>query len=466
MDQQLRVTDTSDPESFVGKTIDFNGHTYLITSIIGMGVHKIVYLLKDPRKGKTPFVLKIYRQRIPKERVAELREIVARLRTADVNLPETCETFYINGWPVEVQTYLGKTFHFTFSPTGSFWHAMSRQDERVSKIADLYRDRKPEAVVRKCKQYLRDSPLKPEFLAFMGAAQLAIGNIAAASDALTLAIQVEPDNGGYYAILALARMADGEAIEARMYAHKGVELAPEDSTTWEAMFTVELAYGHIQTARHCLRKMRKMDLSRKNVAIFSSMLKEKTEGVRRGERGFQRAYDYWHNGQVEKALKVVSQVTVDAPYHIGSWLLYGVIAIEQGHSAHAVDVLSHGLALEPANPDVQFYLGQAYLSSGNRKASSVLHNMWLDRYLDAITHILRYRDSDEEVILEDEDQLRVIQDKACLMEESSVLYDLYSHTSSRSKRLSMDRDAIKRKCRRLTQLLSQVELDPDDQSSE
>jgi 2-polyprenyl-3-methyl-5-hydroxy-6-metoxy-1,4-benzoquinol methylase len=96
--------------------------------------------------------------------------------------------------------------------------------------------------------------------------------------------------------------------------------------------------------------------------------KDRRAGVRHGEHGelFVEAMAHYRNGAFAPAQSLCRTILARDPRHVGSLVLSGDIAHQQGRNNQAVKLLGQALALDPAHPNAHDSIAMAHQALGQR----------------------------------------------------------------------------------------------------
>lgn len=173
-----------DPEDFEGKGITIGGVPYELGPEIGSGVDKIIHVLRNHTSGLHLSVLAIYRdaQSAPP---ALIREKAARILDGMLNfnlVPDVMEVS-LPGGIAHMQDYAGP-------------YEMPQHPD-VAKGDDLFGRHRWKAALRAYSRALRDRPHHTVAMHNQALALARLGRIGEASDAMSRAVQIEPNHLPY-----------------------------------------------------------------------------------------------------------------------------------------------------------------------------------------------------------------------------------------------------------------------------
>src|SRR5205085_2061596 len=109
-------------------------HEYELVSILGIGMEKVAYLLRDKESNENSQVLKIFRNKISEEYFLKLQNDYKILRDSDIPVSDT-RHYYIDNWPVEFERRYALVFN---TGVEQVWARLTKEETEIERITKLY----------------------------------------------------------------------------------------------------------------------------------------------------------------------------------------------------------------------------------------------------------------------------------------------------------------------------------------
>lgn len=433
---KLTISDTSDPESLLGKTFVFDNEEYELVSIRGYGQAKIVYDIKNTKSGKIDYVLRVFRKKISRERFSQIEQnwqLIPEI-LPDVEVPKT-HHFYIGDWPVQIQEHLappGSGYQvMDFFQAEEFFKKLSCDKDDIATIQKLYFAGNFKEALKLCDSMLEEYPLKPDYLAIKGGCLQALGQIDDAVETLRIAVEVQPGEARHYLNLAAAFLMKGQPSEAMATAYKAVVYSPDHPIVWERLFHMQIQLGRIGEAAESISKMKECSLDREKVQLAEATLKSLVAELAYIEKEVNTANEFYLKGEMQKAKDALEVIKRRAPYHVETWLLTGIIALHEKQYEDAVFQLGQALSLNVGHPEVLFYLGYAHFLNHDLKSAIALHFLWSHNFSKAVNRIKNMMEKErgtkeEPLVLERHTDIILMLNREKVLRQTEALKSIYS----------------------------------------
>jgi tetratricopeptide (TPR) repeat protein len=212
----------------------------------------------------------------------------------------------------------------------------------------------------------------------LGEALERIGALDAAVEAYRVATTARPAPPGASNHLVLALVKSGRSADAIARARALTAEAPGDAARW---FTLGLAQadadadGAIDSFHRALALDRRHALARYNLALvlyhadrLQPALDELHEALaieRRAEVLYTIGIVYWHQGDLDRAVKALSDAVAADPASADAHTALGTIFKARGDTKRAVSALQRAAALRPDLPAPHVVLSQALALAGD-----------------------------------------------------------------------------------------------------
>lgn len=212
----------------------------------------------------------------------------------------------------------------------------------------------------------------------LGRALERIGALDAAAEAYRAAADARPAPPGAANSLVLVLARAGRSPEAIARARAGVEQTPRDADRW---FTLGLAQsdvdvdGAIDSFHHALALDAHHGLAQYNLALVlyrADRVDPALEALRsalaiqpRPEIFYTLGTIYWHQGDLDRAVKALTDATTARPDYSEALLALGTILSARGDAKGGAQALERAIRLRPDLPAPHIVLARALATAGD-----------------------------------------------------------------------------------------------------
>lgn len=220
----------------------------------------------------------------------------------------------------------------------------------------------------------RDGDIQNE----LGRALEQIGALDAAADAYRAAVEARPAPPGAARNLVLVLAKAGRSSEAIARARAGVEQTPGDADRW---FTLGLAQsdvdldGAIDSFHHALALDVRHGLAQYNLALVlyrADRVQAALDALRfalavqpRPEIYYTLGTIYWHQGDLDRAVKALTDATAARPDYTEALLALGTVLTARGNVKAGASALERAIRLRPDLPAPHIVLARALATAGD-----------------------------------------------------------------------------------------------------
>ena len=219
----------------------------------------------------------------------------------------------------------------------------------------------------------------------LGIAHLAQGHLTQAEKALQHYVSHYPDNLAAKRALALARYRLQDYTAAKETLLSILADFPADAYALTLLSQIESQQGNIKQAKAYLKKLMEVNPEAVRIALpegsnLPAGNKEQLlEAALRLNPDFfpaqvQLAMLYLRNNQLDKAEKIVQQLSQKAPDSAATLSVKGILLAKRGKTKEAEKILETALAKAPDNPNAAFALADLYLRQHNYNRARELYN--------------------------------------------------------------------------------------------
>jgi len=204
-----------------------------------------------------------------------------------------------------------------------------------------------------------------EALCEKGIAEFERGNLAAAEAELRRAVAMNPR-------LALARSALGRVLaragrneEAVAELRQAISLDPADAAAYYVLgFALRELRRDAEAAEAYEKYLELTPDSAEGPQIRAWVAEVRAAAQISPEELYHRAFNAFQEGALDDALELCEHIIALEEGHVSANILLGRILIQKGDYLRAVPALKRAERAKPDNPEVHFYLGQAYEKRG------------------------------------------------------------------------------------------------------
>lgn len=362
MDQQLtRITEHDEPESFIGKVVEFHARRYRIVEILGQGMEKIVFGLEDLADESRERVLKIYRQRMDEAFKVQREGVYQQLR--DIGMPTADTEFhFIGDWLVEFEQRFELVFH---AGAEEAWEHVDPVYEQCGKAAERLDAGDNRGAWRIVEQALASHPMQPDLLYLGVLAWCRQGDVTEAGHLASQWVETG-DDADQLGQMVIALLQAGAPRFAFALGVEGVDAVREGLKVRGLL--CDLAIDHFGSVPRAMEAreelvsagattdvLAEVDKRIEELAELSSQLREFADPGAPGAHEFaERAITEW-------------------PYAVHVNRLLGFTRYRAGQWATCIDPLTLASTYERYDPDIAVTLGLAHLRAGEAEKA---HNWW------------------------------------------------------------------------------------------
>jgi Flp pilus assembly protein TadD len=462
---QQDQSESFNPKSFIGRTLIFDGAEYEVSAFLTMGMEKMVYELKNIETGIISHVLKIHRERMNAERALKVKTKYRDLREALGEVVLETHYIFIDGWLAEIQPHLSPPGSgvLLIDTHGSVFSSLSKDEEDVKRIAELYLTSNYAEALAECEKKLEEFPLKPDYLAIKGGALIGLNRIEEAVSTLELCVEVEPNEARHYFNLAVAEDKAGHPAFSLALAYRATTLAKDVPELWNFLFDLEVSLGHVNAASNTLKKLNELAIPPSHLSNLKTRLDALVDDISKIEEDVKVAWDLYNKDDLYGALQIAHTVSEKAPYYVEAHFLLGIININREQWDKAILSLGQAHALDVGNQDFVYHLGYAHFMNNDFETSSAYHLFWLHQYLDSANHLIELvqrseGESSSEIIVEREIDIQILRTKDQIQQQCSTIQKLYSSISTPVATLETKIQAISQSVEHLISSLSDLGL--------
>lgn len=218
----------------------------------------------------------------------------------------------------------------------------------------------------------------------LGVAHLAQGHLAQAEKALERYVSNYPENIAAKRALALARYRLQDYNNAKKTLLSILADRPVDAYALTLLGQIESQQGNTEQAKAYLKKLMEVNPEAVRVALPEGSnltpgnREQLLEAALRLNPDFfpaqvQLAMLYLRNNQLDKAEKIIQQLTQKAPDSAVTLSVQGILLAKQGQGKAAEKILQAALAKAPDNPYTAFALADLYLQQQNHTRARTLY---------------------------------------------------------------------------------------------
>jgi hypothetical protein len=377
VDEQLtRITEQDEPESFIGRIVEFHARRYRIVEILGQGMEKIVFGLEDLADGSRERVFKIYRQRMDEAFKAQLEGVYQKLR--DIGMPTADTEFhFIGDWLVEFEQRAAMVIH---AGAEEAWQHIDPVYEECGKAAQRLDAGDNRGAWRIVEQALESHPMQPDLLYLGTLAWCRQGDVAEAGRLASQWVETG-DEADQLADMMTAMLQTGAPRFAFALGTEGVSTVDNGLTIRRLMCDLAIDhFGSVPTAMEAREKLvsagataetlAEVDERIKDLAGLSSQLRQFTDPGVPGAREFaERAITEW-------------------PYEVNVNRLVGFTRYRAEQWAECISPLTLASSYDRYDPDIVAALGFAHLRVGAADKAHEWWGFWARILTDAARRIL------------------------------------------------------------------------------
>jgi len=194
--EEIKIDESFYAEEGIGKIFKHKGNMYKIDSVLGMGVHKIVYKLIDLKSNIPTHVLKIYRKN--NSEFFENSKRVYNKFAADPGLSKFIikgsEYIIKDGWGMIFEPYLDGIIYTSNT------RLPPKYPEKYHELVEMFNDMKRHFEAYEiCKELIKKHPLQPFYHYFMYRFHLlwSLDDLSKAFNSISMCYEIEPDNKEY-----------------------------------------------------------------------------------------------------------------------------------------------------------------------------------------------------------------------------------------------------------------------------
>lgn len=385
-----RFADLTDPSKYIGTHITYRQRLYELAGIVAIGMEKIVFVMKDLKSGRTPYALRVFREKMTPAEFKQYQRRSIEFMNALYERTRNAKHFELVRDPPPDYCHIGDravdVVRFHNKPTLAELENHFAAADDAQLIDSVTKADDTAALLNLCNKRLRQNPLDPQWLCVKGWAQYSNRDWIGAERTLRRCVAVVPSDAPAYLMLGGVLMNQGRPAEALRVAAEATRYS-EDGHTWLELARLNCHAMRPDSARECLRNCRGSLSRTKEYRRERARVNALDRRIRRLARRMNFLGKAYAAGQTGTAIGGLRALSAQHPLCAGIWLLLGQLLLGEEQHREAASVLGTAYAIDD-NQDVRLLLGYAEYGNEDVSHAFALHSAWAVAYWEEFAQIV------------------------------------------------------------------------------
>lgn len=383
--------DVSEPARFIGKDIEYRGRRYELARIAGIGMEKIVFVLRNRESREEPYVLRVYRETMTRPEFEtyqkQVREHMDKLFGAIPTegehyvlvKPNPPDFFFIGDRPVDVMEHMD-------GPTLGELRRVQDAEQDADGIEDALEKNDFASLQELSHARLGAQPLHPKWLTIEAWAKASSGNYHEAAEALRMAIEVDATKPTNHVLLGVILVNQGRVAEGLRAAEEAIKHNPS-SEVWLELASLNCFAMRLHETQVFLEKAIESGAEgdraaslRQDAQILEQQLSQIGDQIR-------KTAELWTSGEAAEAKDLLYRLVDDHPHCFAAWSTLGHLLLAEERYEDAVKCLGNAYAADDRDQHTRLLLGYAEHANGNTQQALSLHLEWTMEYLQRVDRL-------------------------------------------------------------------------------